>query len=65
MPDNVTGQPSVTLPLGFSDSNLPVGVQFVARFADEATLVRVARDVEEARPWASAQPVVHATHEVL
>ena len=62
---NVTGQPSVTLPLGFNDSNRRVGVQFVARLADEATLVRVARDVAEAQPWASALPVVHATHEVL
>ena len=59
---NVTGQPSVSLPLGFSDDGLPVGVQFAARFADEATLVRLARDLEEARPWIGKNPRVHACH---
>ena len=59
---NVTGQPSVTLPLGHGDDGLPIGVQFAARFAGEATLVRLARDIEEALPWQGRQPTVHATH---
>ena len=57
---NVTGQPSLTLPLGCSENGLPIGVQFAARFADEATLMRLARDIEEARPWSGRYPAVHA-----
>ncbi|MER9433248.1 amidase [Mesorhizobium sp. M0408] len=47
---NVTGQPSVSLPLAQSASGLPIGIQIVGRFGDEATLVRVARDLEVAKP---------------
>lgn len=56
---NVTGQPSVSLPLAQSSGGLPIGVQVVGRFGDEATLVRVARDLEEAMPWASRRPPIH------
>ncbi|RWP16094.1 MAG: amidase [Mesorhizobium sp.] len=55
---NVTGQPSVSLPLAQSASGLPIGIQIVARFGDEATLVRVARDLEEAKPWSHRRPKV-------
>ncbi|MES0139496.1 amidase [Mesorhizobium sp. M0016] len=55
---NVTGQPSVSLPLTESSGGLPIGIQIVGRFGDEATLVRVARDLEEARPWNSRLPKV-------
>lgn len=57
---NVTGQPSVSLPLAQSVSGLPIGIQIVGRFGDEATLVRVARDLEEARPWSDHRPKVQA-----
>ncbi|WP_292460403.1 amidase [Mesorhizobium sp.] len=57
---NVTGQPSVSLPLAQSASGLPIGLQVVGRFGDEATLVRVARDLEEARPWSRRRPDVLA-----
>lgn len=57
---NATGQPSVSLPLGLDRNNMPIGLQIVGRFADEATLVRVARDLEEARPWSCMLPPVHA-----
>ncbi|WP_292598921.1 amidase family protein [Mesorhizobium sp.] len=55
---NVTGQPSVSLPLTQSAHGLPIGIQIVGRFGDEATLVRMARDVEDARPWAGRRPKV-------
>ncbi|OBQ86473.1 amidase family protein [Mesorhizobium sp. WSM3873] len=57
---NITGQPSVSLPLAQSASGLPIGIQLVGRFGDEATLVRIARDLEEAQPWSKRRPEVRA-----
>ncbi|MER9032852.1 amidase [Mesorhizobium sp. M0730] len=57
---NITGQPSVSLPLAQSADGLPIGVQIVSRFGEEATLVRVARDLEEAIPWAARRPPMFA-----
>ncbi|MCV3211851.1 amidase [Mesorhizobium sp. YC-39] len=57
---SVTGQPSVSLPLFWSTEGLPIGIQIVGRFADEATVVRVARDLEQAIPWAKRRPPVFA-----
>jgi amidase len=53
---NITGQPAVSLPTYWSDDGLPVGVQLMGRPADEATLIRVSAQVEEARPWADRRP---------
>ena len=58
---NVTGTPSVSLPLGHSESGLPIGVQFAARFGDEATLIRIAAAFEEAMPWSDRKPPVHVS----
>ncbi|MER9370605.1 amidase [Mesorhizobium sp. M0518] len=55
---SVTGQPSVSLPLFCSTEGLPIGIQIVGRFADEATVVRVARDLEQAIPWTKRRPPV-------
>ncbi len=49
---NITGQPAASLPLSWNAAGLPVGVQLAARFGDEATLLRVASQLEAARPWA-------------
>jgi amidase len=47
---NVTGQPAISVPVGFGDDGLPVGVQVVAKPLGEDTLLQVAAQMESARP---------------
>jgi amidase len=53
---NMAGVPSMSVPLSWNAAGLPVGVHFAGRFADEATLFRLAGQLERARPWSQRRP---------
>ena len=57
-PMNSTGLPAITVPCGFNYRNLPLGVQFIGRPFDEATLFRVASGYEDVSPSRGSQPTV-------
>jgi amidase len=56
---NVTGQPAISLPLAWSKSGLPIGVQFVGRFGEEHLLLQLAAQIERAEPWSNKRPPVY------
>jgi amidase len=58
-PFNVGGQPAISLPLHQTAAGLPIGLQFVGRFGDEATLLQLATELEQASAWKERIPVVH------
>ncbi len=55
---NGTGHPAMSLPLQWTDDGLPLGVQIAGRYADEATLFRLAAQLETARPWSGRRPEI-------
>jgi amidase len=55
---NITGLPAISLPLHWTDSGLPVGVQLVGGPWDEATLIRLAAQLEQASPWVERRPAL-------
>ncbi len=56
---NITGQPAISLPLAFSKSGLPIGVQFVGRFGEEHVLLQLAAQIEKAERWNEKRPPVY------
>jgi aspartyl-tRNA(Asn)/glutamyl-tRNA(Gln) amidotransferase subunit A len=55
-PLNMTGQPAVTVPAGFTDDGLPIGLQIIGRHLDDPTVLRAAAAFEKAAPWADRWP---------
>jgi Asp-tRNA(Asn)/Glu-tRNA(Gln) amidotransferase A subunit family amidase len=60
---NITGQPAIMLPVGQVETagaprGLPLAIQLVARFGDEATLFRLSAQIEAARPWVARKPAL-------
>lgn len=55
---NWTGQPAMSVPLHQSKTGLPIGSQFFGRFGDEATLFRLAGQLESAQPWKNISPKI-------
>lgn len=56
--ENAAGLPAISLPLAWNDEGLPIGIHFVGRFGDEATLLRLAAQLELARPWDKRRPPI-------
>ena len=55
---NATGGPGMSVPLSWNDDGLPIGCHFLGRYSDEATLFRLASQLESARPWAERRPAM-------
>jgi amidase len=55
-PFNISGQPAISLPLAWSRENIPIGVQLVGRYGDEATVLAVSAQLEEAMAWRDRRP---------
>jgi aspartyl-tRNA(Asn)/glutamyl-tRNA(Gln) amidotransferase subunit A len=55
-PFNITGQPAASIPCGWTDKGLPVGLQIIGRRFDDATVLRAAAAFEAALPWAAKRP---------
>ncbi len=59
-PFNISGLPAISLPLGWSDEGIPIGVQLVGRYGDEAAVLGVSSQLEQAMPWKDKRPPISA-----
>jgi amidase len=57
-PFNLTGQPGISLPLHWNEAGLPIGVQLVGAYGREDVLIRIASQLEQARPWKDKHPPI-------
>ena len=57
---NQTGQPSISLPLGFSKNDLPIGSMFTAKYGNDELLISIASQLEEAKPWKEKKPPIYS-----
>ena len=57
---NMSGQPAMSVPLAWNRAGLPLGMMFSARFGDEATLLRLAAQLEQERSWKAKLPPICA-----
>ncbi len=55
---NTTGQPAISLPMHWTETGLPIGVQLVAAYGREDVLLRVASQLEAAQPWSDRRPTI-------
>ena len=57
---NQTGQPSISLPLGFSRNDLPIGSMLTSKFGNDELLISIASQLEEAQPWIDKKPPIYS-----
>ena len=58
---NLSGNPAMSVPLHWTHDNLPIGIQFAGRYGDEATLFKIATQLEKMKPWSGKKPPIHAS----
>ena len=59
-PFNLSGLPAISVPADWTKENIPIGVQLVARYGDEATILRLSAQLEQAKPWTHRRPSICA-----